>query len=293
VRSVAAAIAIAAAIAACSTKSAPPAGGGGSATRPTEDAVARPSAMDAPGSAAVDATAPAGATGPVPAEARLLLTSVAKDWDATTTLLVLYRRADAGAPWVVVRSWRGALGKTGLAWGRGLHGDGAPPDHDGPIKREGDAKSPAGAFTLDGSYGYAAAPPAHAALPYTQVDDSWHCVDDPASRSYNTIVDADRVAPDWSSAEDMRRKDVLYTWVIEVGHNADRHPGDGSCIFLHVWRAPGSATVGCTAMAQPDLEALLSDLDPAQRPILVQLTADAYDGLAAAWQLPARPAASR
>jgi zinc D-Ala-D-Ala dipeptidase len=199
----------------------------------------------------------------------------------------LYRR-DPGGAWTQVRRWNGVLGHTGLGWGRGLHGLSPPADRTGPIKKEGDGKSPAGVFGLGGSYGYAAAPPAGAKLAYTQVDASWKCVDDGASASYNRIVDADAVETDWKSAEEMRRKDALYTWVIDVAHNPARTAGDGSCIFLHVWRRAGEGTVGCTAMTQPDLEALLADLDAAQRPVLVQLVAADYDALAAAWQLPTR-----
>ena len=45
-----------------------------------------------------------------------------------------------------------------------------------------------------------------------------------------------------------------------VDHNPDRVPGDGSCIFLHIWDGPDSTTVGCTAMDQQKLEDLLGSL---------------------------------
>lgn len=61
--------------------------------------------------------------------------------------------------------------------------------------------------------------------------------------------------------------------------------GAGSCIFLHVWK-PGQPTAGCTAMAQPDLEALLLWLDPARQPLLVQLTTGNYATLRREWGLP-------
>lgn len=248
-----------------------------------------PVAVDAPAPVVPDAaagTAPT-ATGPIPDDATLLITSVTADWDAVPTELAEWRR-EAGQPWTKVRSWTGVVGHTGLAWGKGLHGNGPPPGHEGPMKLEGDGKAPAGVFTLDGSYGYAAAPPAHAGLPYQQVDKSWHCVDDGDSQSYNRIVDADTVTVDWKSAEDMKRKDWLYTWVVQVGHNPQRLPGEGSCIFLHVWRSAKDGTVGCTAMPQDDIEKLLTELDPKDHPVLVQLTAPMYAALATAWALPAR-----
>jgi hypothetical protein len=73
--------------------------------------------------AAAAAVAPAG--GPIPAESTVLITSVSADWDAVPTALTEYRRDDAGA-WKQVRAWTGVLGHTGLGWGKGLHGAGAP-----------------------------------------------------------------------------------------------------------------------------------------------------------------------
>jgi hypothetical protein len=253
-----------------------------------------PEPAPAPPPVVIDAAPPAidaapAATGPIPAASRLLLSSTSAGWKTTATDLVLWQRAAAGEPWAKVRGWRGSLGYTGLAWGAGLHGRGAPAGPDGPVKREGDGKSPAGVFALGDTFGYGAAPPARAATPYTQVDDQWYCVDDPASAHYNRIVDLRAVgAKDWNSAEEMRRADVQYTWVIDVAHNRDAVPEGGSCIFLHVWRRPGSETTGCTAMERTDIEALLADLDPARAPVLVQLPTAAYDALAAAWQLPPR-----
>ena len=59
---------------------------------------------------------------------------------------------------------------------------------------------------------------------------------------------------------EMLRDDELYTWVVDIGHNPDHVPSKGSCIFFHVWGGKDSTTVGCTAMAQPDIEALLGRL---------------------------------
>jgi L,D-peptidoglycan transpeptidase YkuD (ErfK/YbiS/YcfS/YnhG family) len=151
-------------------------------------------------------------------------------------------------------------------------------------KREGDGKSPAGRFPLAIAYGYAAAPPPGTRLPYTTTDASWQCVDDADSRYYARVLDRRTVAPDWRSAEDMHRGDELYRWVIDTGYNPEHKRGRGSCIFLHVWAGPESTTVGCTAMAQPELVRLLSHLEPGATFVL--LPRDEYRALAGAWSLP-------
>src|SRR5260370_18579336 len=85
----------------------------------------------------------------------------------------------------------------------------------------------------------------------------------------------------------MLRPDELYRWAILVDHNATPPtPGGGSCIFLHIWRGPGQGTVGCTAMPQEQIESLLSWLDPARKPLLVQLPAPQYEKLRKRWKLP-------
>jgi L,D-peptidoglycan transpeptidase YkuD (ErfK/YbiS/YcfS/YnhG family) len=223
---------------------------------------------------------------PIRAETTQLVTAVPADWSATTATLRLWQR-QPGRPWQAMgEPWTAVIGATGSAWGIGLHGDAAPFGHTGPKKQEGDQKSPAGSFGLRAAYGYAAAPPAGTRLPYTPSDDTTKCVDDPASLHYATIVNQASVQVDWHSAEDMHRKDALYTWVIDVAHNPSRVPGEGSCIFLHVWKDPDSATVGCTAMPAATLEHLLAQLDPAAHPTYVLLPRAEYTSLAAAWGLP-------
>jgi L,D-peptidoglycan transpeptidase YkuD (ErfK/YbiS/YcfS/YnhG family) len=224
--------------------------------------------------------------GVLPAATRQLVTAIVPDWNATSAELRLWTREAGGAWQPSGPSWQGVIGRTGAAWGTGLHGTGAPRGRTGPAKHEGDGKSPAGVFGLAASFGYAPAPPPHAGLPYTAVDTSWKCVDDPASRHYNQILDERTVRADWTSAEEMRRSDKLYTWVVEVAHNPARTRGDGSCIFLHVWGGPASATVGCTAMAEDRLAALLGSLTPDAAPAFVLLPRAEYDALAPVWKLP-------
>ena len=237
------------------------------------------------------ATAASGGTpaiSPIPAATTQLVTAIVDDWSATTATLQLWQRTGSG--WTPVGdAWPSVIGSAGAAWGDGLHGRGAPAHRRGPVKREGDLKSPAGVFALRATYGYAAAPPAGATLPYTASDEHLACIDDPASASYAQIVDASRAKVDWKSHEAMKRPDALYTWVVDVAHNPTRITGDGSCIFLHVWQDARSTTVGCTAMAEPALARLIAALAAKAQPLYVLLPRAEYAALAAAWGLPPAP----
>jgi zinc D-Ala-D-Ala dipeptidase len=199
--------------------------------------------------------------------------------------LMRYERTTAG--WTQVGSPMDVvLGKNGIGWGRGLHGDGAPGELTGPVKEEGDGKAPAGVFTIGGAYGYDAAPPMGTQVPYVQLTDTWRCVDDGMSSKYNQVFDSANVTSDWSSAEDMLRDDDLYSRVVVVEHNPPpARPGGGSCIFLHVWREPGSTTAGCTAMPLADLEAVMTFLTP-DGTVFLQMEESSYGELAEAWKLP-------
>jgi L,D-peptidoglycan transpeptidase YkuD (ErfK/YbiS/YcfS/YnhG family) len=241
---------------------------------------------------AVAAAGQARAAGsPVPAASRQLLVSTSAGWDATRAVVQAYERKDARAPWAPVGPpAEAALGRTGLAWGRGLHA----PVADGPQKREGDGRSPAGVFALRLATGYDEKPPAGARLPYRVATPTLRCVDDARSSHYNGLVDEAEVARDWTSAEDMRRADELYRLVVWVGHNdAPVEPGGGSCIFLHLRAGPGSVTSGCTAFDREAIERLLAWLDPAAQPVLVQLPEVEYRARAAAWGLPGRGRSAR
>ncbi|HEY4059340.1 MAG TPA: L,D-transpeptidase family protein [Kofleriaceae bacterium] len=214
-----------------------------------------------------------------------LVTAIVDDWDATKATMQRWSRVDG--KWTSDgTTWPAVIGANGSGWGSGLHGVGAPAGRTGPIKKEGDKKNPAGAFTLRSAFGYAATPPPSTKQPYQQMTDAWKCVDDPSSQRYNQLLDETTVTKDWSSAEEMHRNDVLYTWGVEVAHNAQNTPGNGSCIFLHVWKSPEGKTVGCTAMAEENLVSVLTSLDPAMQPAFVLLPRAEYVALEDAWGLP-------
>jgi zinc D-Ala-D-Ala dipeptidase len=218
----------------------------------------------------------------IPKQTKQLVTAVVDDWTSTHARLTLWQRTMSG--WEPVGDqWPAVIGKAGSAWGIGV----APAGREGPTKKEGDMKSPAGVFAFRSVYGYAEDAPKNWRMPYEQSTDL-ECIDDAASEHYAKIVDRKQVPSDWESSEQMRREDEVYQWVLDVAHNPDAKPGAGSCIFLHVWSGPESTTAGCTAMDKPKLENLLNKLDPANQPLYVLLPRAEYRLVAPLWGLPAQ-----
>ena len=218
-------------------------------------------------------------------DARQMVLVTTADWNANQgTMRTFVRDGDA---------WRAAsaaqpvmIGRAGSAWGLGLH---AP--QPGPAKREGDGRAPAGVFRIGTAFGYAAN--AGTALPYAAMRESSWCIDVPASPLYNRIVDAEVVgaAAIEGSTEPMRRDlhadgDRRYKLGFVIEHNAQARPDAGSCIFAHLWKAPGEATAGCTAMEEPAMRDLLAWLDGRQKPVFVLLPQKEYERLKTTWRLP-------
>lgn len=221
------------------------------------------------------------------ADSRQLVLVIADGWDAGAARLQCYSRGGPAEAWKPVGDRIPvSIGRSGLAWGRGLHGQ---PPLPGPTKREGDGKAPAGVFELSRAFGYTPQQEAREVkLPYIQLTADVVGVDDAKSKYYNQIVRTDKVPDkDWDSAETMRRDDGLYEWGVIVNHNTSPAlPGAGSCIFLHVWRGPEEPTAGCTAMCKEDMLRLLAWLDPQSKPVLVQLPREECRTLSTSWRLP-------
>lgn len=221
-------------------------------------------------------------------QAKQLVLVEAADWAAPSGELRRYEREDSGAQWQRVGEPQSvALGRTGSAWGIGLHTLPQP----GPIKREGDGKSPAGAFAIGPAFGYAINE--NTALPYHAMQETDYCIDVPQSPLYNQLVDAAQVGKDAvkGSTEPMRLDihndgDPRYRIGFVIAHNPQNAPGAGSCIFAHLTRREGEATAGCTAMEDAAMQALLGWLDPSRDPVFVLLPQAELARLATAWGLP-------
>ena len=218
------------------------------------------------------------------------------DWNAVEGRLRRYERVSVHEKWRPVDDPISiVVGKNGLGWGIGVIAtdDAQVRLAADPVKREGDGRAPAGVFALGTAFGYASAPLRGLKLPYLNLTPSIECVDDPGSKHYNRLVDRSVVAPDWNSSEHMRNAGESYRWGAVVDHNGTvtgdtnpPEPGGGSCVFLHIWHRHDQGTAGCTAMPQPELETLLTWLDPARKPLLVQLPEPRYKRLTNRWMLP-------
>src|SRR5689334_4499692 len=133
-----------------------------------------------------------------------MLLVITEGWDEVPGVMRRYERDGARARWRAVGAEVPVIvGASGLGWGIGLHGAGSPGEP-GPIKREGDNRSPAGVFRLVSTFGYAPRDSmSWLFMPYAQATDSYKCVDDAASIHYNQMLFSDRSPIDWRSAEDM------------------------------------------------------------------------------------------
>ena len=220
-------------------------------------------------------------------DAQQMVLVLVADWDDTRGTLRTYAR-DGGAWHQNGDAAEVVVGRNGSAWGLGLN---TRHPAKGPVKREGDGRSPAGVFAIGEAFGYA--DQAVSGLPYAQMQASSWCVDVSGSPLYNRIVDVRETGADAivGASEPMRldltnHGDQRYRLGFVIEHNAQQQAQGGSCIFAHLWSTPDSTTSGCTAMADASMERLLSWLDATRRPVFVLLTEDDYARLRDDWQLP-------
>lgn len=213
-----------------------------------------------------------------------LVVVTTSDWQVSSGSLLTFERIDG--------SWQQqsvagevSIGRTGLAWGRGVH-----PIVDQQFKVEGDGKAPAGIFELGDAFG--SLETLATGLNYSQFDEGDFCIDVKGSPLYNQTVNVKDVGKKAieGSTEPMRRDihkgENLYNKGIFVKHNPDNIDGAGSCIFIHIWRGAGKPTAGCTAMDEQLIDNLLAWLDKRKQPLFVILPVSEYKKRREEWRLP-------
>ena len=177
------------------------------------------------------------------ADALRLVLVTSSSFDDATAEIRTFSRGTKSERWVARGGpFAATLGRAGLAWGwtaADLRQAGEP------IKQEGDKRTPAGVFALGRPFGTEAS---RVADYMTLAKGDTFCVDDPASEHYGRIVPR-RVAGWSTSGEDMATV-PLYKRGVVVDYPANAARRAGSCIFVHLWRRPGSPTVGCVAASE-------------------------------------------
>ena len=219
--------------------------------------------------------------------ARQMIVVTVPGWNDIHGSMRRYERAATGRWQAVGTEQAVVIGRSGAAWGLGLH----PQQAGGPQKREGDGRAPAGVFSIGEAFGYAAS--ASTGLPYLAMSRDHWCMDVPASPLYNRIVDARQVGQDAvaGSTEPMRldlhaNGDARYRNGFVIEHNTGNVPGMGSCIFAHLWKTPDTPTAGCTAMTEAGMATLLGWLREDAYPVFVLLPQAEYARLRNDWDLP-------
>jgi L,D-peptidoglycan transpeptidase YkuD (ErfK/YbiS/YcfS/YnhG family) len=168
----------------------------------------------------------------IPASSSQVIVVSGADNPARTVTVALWRRSPAGAWQRAGGPWAGHIGRSG--WGK---------------TRVNDGRSPIGLFTLTEAGGTSPAP-AGTRLPYNHS----------AAYTYRSGFGAYVVRIDYNvAAKDLRKspKDTpAAVW------------SRGSGIWLHVDTA--TPTDGCTSVSTAAMRSILSWLDPADRPVILQ-----------------------
>ncbi|WP_027183449.1 hypothetical protein [Desulfovibrio inopinatus] len=217
-----------------------------------------------------------------------LITVVTPRWSSNSCVMQLYTRTRDEDSWTTQGdAWPCAVGRNGVAWGRGK----LMIDESGPRKREGDGKSPAGMFDLSGAFGRTPVQQADTAgvtLNYREITPDTVCVNQWGTEFYNTIVDV-KQNPEAAGlhAEQMYRSSETNTWGLIIEHNR-QHPveGAGTCVFVNVWPGPRRPTGGSVGSDIAHIHDLVLTLDPRKNPVLVVLPKAVYQQKSRKWGLP-------
>lgn len=180
--------------------------------------------------------------------ARRLLVVTTPDMTAPTGTGQLWKRAP-GADWQPVGGPVSmTVGRNGLGWS---HDQTALARGAEPVKREGDGRTPAGIFAAGDAFGTGPSllPKGHRRT----LTKGTACVDDVRSPAYNTIT----VKPLGNGISHEKMWTIpQYRQGLVIRNATSAAKRGGSCIFLHIWKAPGKPTSGCIAAQESHVEAV-------------------------------------
>lgn len=190
-------------------------------------------------------------------------------YNSISGTMLLYEKK-SNKSWKLVDSFAVTVGRSGLAKDANAN---IFLNDTVPVKHEGDGKSPSGIFKLGKVFSYHDIKNLH--MPFVQVDTNFYCVDDINSRYYNRLIKTDTAKRDFNSFEYMKLPNDVYEYGVWVLYNsAPVTAGNGSCIFLHVWKDANTPTSGCTAMAKENMLKLIHWLDQKKNPVLLQVVGE-------------------
>ena len=115
--------------------------------------------------------------------------------------------------------------------------------------KEGDYKTPAGAYTMSLSFGLGKNPGTK--LPYRKITSKSYWISNVADKDYNTWQERASSSP--LDEHLITYSDYKYSIVID--YNTKRVPGKGSAIFLHC--SSGASTAGCVAVPEKTMLKLM------------------------------------
>jgi L,D-peptidoglycan transpeptidase YkuD (ErfK/YbiS/YcfS/YnhG family) len=157
---------------------------------------------------------------------------VTADKMGTIDVTVSMHTKNENGVWIENYSTPGQIGRNGLG-----------------KEREGDGKTPIGIFTFTKAFGILPNP-GITSMPYLQVDETHHWVDDPESKFYNQCVSTRDVEPDWNSTEHLYKYVGDYNYSLATSYNKECTPYVGCAIFLHCTVKDFRPTSGCIAIPE-------------------------------------------
>lgn len=154
--------------------------------------------------------------------------------------------------WKEIFSVRGIIGKAGLA----------EPEE----KREGDKKTPSGAYSFNMAFGIKEDP--GSIMEYHKISQGDVWVDDSASIHYNRMVNINNTKKDWNSAENLASMSPWYDYCLALDYNEEQVSQKGSAIFVHCLREEDWGTSGCIGIPEQNMKTLLQNVDINSRIII-------------------------
>jgi L,D-peptidoglycan transpeptidase YkuD (ErfK/YbiS/YcfS/YnhG family) len=176
---------------------------------------------------------------------------------ATSALVYLYEKDADGQVYRVFSDLPARIGRKGV----------------GKV-RQNDEKTPSGVYKIDFLFGHAKLS-FNKNMKYKHVTARDYWVGDTRYRAYNKWVrlKAGQKRPAWNDYERLRIS--TYKRAANIAYNTDPiKKGKGGAIFMHKWKNAKTATSGCIALSEKNLNKLLTSLDKKRNPRIAIGTAD-------------------